>query len=131
MSTDKRSGMKVTNVLYWVDNLAKSREFYKQLGFTVKTDDSHYVELELGQFGITLVPAAEAEPEFHHDSRASEKGKGMYLYISVEDVDAKYKELAKADIDATQPKDSEWGNREFVAKDPDGYKVCFWQKIEK
>ena len=123
--------MKVTNVLYWVDSLDKSRDFYKKLGFTIKTDDSHYVEMELGQFGITLVPIAEAEPEFQHDSHASEKGKGMYLYINVKDVDAKHQELKKLNLDATQPKNWEWGNREFVVKDPDGYKVCFWQAINK
>ena len=69
------------------------------------------------------------EEEFSKDSMAGEKGRGMYVYISVDDVDKKYEELIKIGLKpATKPRDWNWGNREFILKDPDGYKLCFWQK---
>jgi len=43
-------------------------------------------------------------------------------------VDAKYAELVAAGITPrSEPRDWPWGNREFIVKDPDGYKLCFWQ----
>lgn len=27
------------------------------------------------------------------------------------------------------PRDWPWGNREFVLKDPDGYKLVFWHEL--
>jgi uncharacterized glyoxalase superfamily protein PhnB len=124
--------MKVTNALYWVNNLNKSIDFYRNVGLVIKRNTSHYAELELNGFGITLVPIADAEPEFRPDAQASEKGKGMYLYVEVMDVDAKHVELKKTGITtATEPRDWEWGNREFIVKDPDGYKLCFWQKLKR
>ena len=68
------------------------------------------------------------EDEFSKDSMSGKKGKGMYVYIQVDDVDAKYQELLKLGLTpATEPRDWNWGNREFIQKDPDGYKLCFWQ----
>jgi len=67
------------------------------------------------------------EDMFARDSLASEKGRGMYIYIKVDDVDAKYKELSALGVQQiTEPKNWDWGNREFIVKDPDGYKLCFW-----
>ena len=66
------------------------------------------------------------EAEFNKDSLASVKGSGMYVYINVDDVDANYKEAKDLGIDpSSEPRDWEWGIREFVVKYPDGYKLCF------
>jgi catechol 2,3-dioxygenase-like lactoylglutathione lyase family enzyme len=124
--------MKATNVLYWANDLAASRDFYSKVGFEVKSDTPRFVELSLDDFGITLVPMSEAEPEFAGDAAPTGKGKGYYLYLQVSDADAKYAELKAAGIEpATAPRDWAWGNREFIVKDPDGFKMCFWQPVEK
>ena len=122
--------MKITNLLLWVQENRLSEKFYKRLGFEVKNSDNSHSVVSLAGFDITLVNMRD-EAKFAKDSMSADKGKGMYLYINVDSVDDKYKQLVKLGIKpATKPKDWEWGNREFILKDPDGYKLCFWQKIE-
>lgn len=121
--------MKFTNVLFWVQENKLSEKFYKKLGFEVTTSTPGYSEVQLGTFQIVLVNMRD-EDEFAGDSLAGEKGKGMYVYIRVVDVDGEYERQLKAGIQpSTKPRNWEWGNREFVLKDPDGYKLCFWQPI--
>jgi uncharacterized glyoxalase superfamily protein PhnB len=120
--------MKVTNILLWVQENQLSEKFYKKLGFEVTTSTPAYSELKHGNFKIVLVNMRD-EDEFAGDSLAGEKGKGMYIYVWVEDIDATYEELIKKGLQpSTKPRDWAWGNREFILKDPDGYKLCFWHK---
>ena len=51
------------------------------------------------------------------------------LYFSVDDVDEAYKSLrAKGLKPSSEPKDRPWGNREFVIRDPDGYKLVIFKR---
>lgn len=123
--------MKITQLLLWTQENKLSEKFYKKLGFDVVSSDDEVSVISLQGFQITLVNMR-VEDLFMHDSLAGEKGKGMYIYIAVDDVDATYAQLMQKGIQpATKPKDWKWGNREFIVKDPDGYKLCFWQKIAK
>jgi len=120
--------MKVTNLLFWVQENKLSEKFYKKLGFNVLQSDDQHSVVELAGFQITLVNMRD-EAEFAKDSMAAERGRGVYVYISVDDVDAQYVKLLKLGIKpATKPRDWDWGNREFIVKDPDGYKLCFWHR---
>jgi len=122
--------MKVTNLLFWVADNKLSEKFYKKLGFVVTHSDDQYSEAELGGFKIWLLTMRD-EAEFAKDALAAERGRGQYTYIYVDDVDAKYAELNKIGIQpATEPRDWPWGNREFIVKDPDGYKLCFWHTLD-
>lgn len=119
--------MRITNLLFWVHENRLSAKFYNKLGFeVVRNEDDHSV-VRLHNFEITLVNMRD-EDTFANDAMVSERGKGMYVYIRVDDVDAKHKELTTLGFEpSTTPKDWPWGNREFILKDPDGYKLCFWQ----
>ena len=121
--------MKITNLLFWVQENKVSEKFYKKLGFeVVRSDDRHSV-VKLGDFEITLINMRD-EDLFSKDSMASERGRGMYVYIRVDNVDNEYERQLKLGFEpATKPKDWEWGNREFILKDPDGYKLCFWHEV--
>ncbi len=122
--------MKFTNILLWVQENKLSEKFYKKLGFEVLVSTDAYSEIQLGEFRITLVNMRD-EDEFNGDSLSGIKGKGMYIYIKVDDVDAEYNRQEKIGLKpATKPRNWEWGNREFILKDPDGYKLCFWQVFE-
>jgi uncharacterized glyoxalase superfamily protein PhnB len=122
--------MKITSLLLWVQENKLSEKFYKKLSFEVKESDDTHSVVSLSGFEITLVNMRDEEI-FSKDSMSTDKGRGMYLYISVDNVDLKYKELVSSGLKpATEPKDWDWGNREFILKDPDGYKLCFWQKIQ-
>jgi len=122
--------MKITNLLFWVQENQLSAKFYRKIGFELVRDTEDHSVVALDGFEITLVNMRD-EDKFAQDSMAAEKGRGMYVYIHVDDVDKKYQELITSGVQpATEPKDWEWGNREFILKDPDGYKLCFWQPIK-
>jgi uncharacterized glyoxalase superfamily protein PhnB len=122
--------MKVTNILLWVQENRISEKFYKKLGFDViKSDDDHSI-VRLGNFELVLVSMRD-EDEFAHDSMTGVKGSGMYIYIKVDNVIEKHKQLREIGLEpATSPRNWPWGNTEFILKDPDGYKLCFWQKTD-
>lgn len=121
--------MKFTNILLWVQENKISEKFYKKLGFEVLVSTDAYSEIQLGEFSITLVNMRD-EDEFNGDSLSGIKGKGIYIYIKVDDVDVEYNRQEKLGLKpATKPRNWEWGNREFILKDPDGYKLCFWNSI--
>lgn len=120
--------MRFTNVLLWVQENKLSEKFYKKLGFNVTASTDYYSEAELGKFQLVLVNMRD-DDEFAGDSLAGEKGKGAYIYIFVDDVDAEYRRQIDLGLKpSSQPRDWPWGNREFVLKDPDGYKLCFWHE---
>lgn len=121
--------MKITSVLLWVQDNTISEKFYKKLGFEVEGSDDQVSVVALGGLAIQLVTMRD-EPPFEHDALSGDKGRGVYVYIRVSDVDTTHQELrSKGIIPATEPRDWEWGNREFIVKDPDGYKLCLWQPI--
>lgn len=123
--------MKTISLVMWVQDCTLSVKFYKKLGFNVTQSDERNTTVELDGFEIILVTMRDEE-EFNRDSLAADKGRGLYVYVHTDDVNAKYAELQKLGLSpATKPCDWPWGNREFVIKDPDGYKVCFWQKINE
>lgn len=122
-------GMKVTNLLIWSQENTLSEKFYKKLGFKVTVSTPGHSEVSLGDFKITIVNMRD-EDELNGDSLASDKGKGMYIYVRVDDVDQEYeRQCAIGLAPYTVLRDWEWGSREFVTKDPDGYKLCFWQPL--
>lgn len=122
--------MKVTSILFWTQENKVSEKFYKKLGFEVVRSDDQHSLVELGNFQITLVNMRDEE-EFAKDSMAAERGRGVYVYMYVDDVDTQYDKFIKLGIKpATKPRDWLWGNREFIVKDPDGYKLCFWHETK-
>jgi len=122
--------MRITSLLFWVQENKTSEKFYKKLGFNVLQSDEEHTLVTLHGFNIDLVSMRD-EDKFARDSMSADKGKGMYVYINVDDVDATYNKFSEAGITPyTEPKDWPWGNREFIAKDPDGYKLCFWQPVK-
>lgn len=121
--------MRITNLLFWVQENKLSEKFYKKLGFEVIRSDGNHSVVSLRNFSIDLVNMRD-EDIFAKDSMSGDKGRGVYLYIRVDDIDAKYLQLLTLGFATiAEPKDWDWGNREFVLKDPDGYKICFWQPI--
>lgn len=123
--------MRITNLVLWVQENKLSEKFYKKLGFDLKHSDDDHSVVSLGGFALDLVSMRDEEP-FTRDSMSGDKGRGVYIYIRVDDVDAKHRELLALGLTpATTPKDWAWGNREFILKDPDGYKLCLWQPIGK
>lgn len=118
--------MKINNLTLWVQDNEVSSKFYKKLGFKIVHGDDTHTIMSLGS-GIEIVLVSmRDDPEFAGDVFAGDKGKGVYIYIGVDNTDVAYMELAKKGVQtATEPRDWPWGAREFIVKDPDGYKLCF------
>jgi uncharacterized glyoxalase superfamily protein PhnB len=120
----------VSGIVFYVQDLKKTASFYKSLGFTVETEKSEHLSVELNGFWMDFHPQDKQDiPEFQQESNLEHKGSGLFIYISVENVDAIYQTLLDKGISPTsEPKDYSWGNREFIVHDPDGYKLVFFKQ---
>lgn len=122
----------VSGIVAYVKDTKKTSDFYRKLGFTFDKDEPDHISIHLNDFWMDFHPQdKEDKPDFQKEANLDNKGAGMFLYISVEDVDEFYKGvLAKGLRPSSEPRDWPWGNREFVLRDPDGYKLVFFQKIK-
>ena len=112
------------STLFYAANIEKTAEFYKKLGFPV-IKDGYTVKIKIGNY--RLVFTDENTTLIQNESGLKPKGLGIYNYIEVEDVDAYFGWLKKHKIPTrTEPRDWPWGKREFVVRDPDGYKLVFY-----
>ncbi len=121
----------VSGLTCYVNDLARTAEFYKTLGFRLGVyEPDQHLTIYLNWFSINFVAMdSAATTEFEAEATAQTKGSGIYINIKVDNADAFYKDVvAKGLTPSSEPRDWEWGNREFVLRDPDGYKLVFFQK---
>ena len=120
--------MKFKSILLYISNVGVSTDFYQKLGFKVDSQDDKSVVVSLENIQLQLFDKEKVE--FKQYSEIDPSNVGTFFYIEVGNVDEKHKELiSKGLTPATTPKDWPWGNREFVIKDPDGYKFVIYKKI--
>ncbi|MDT7778242.1 MAG: hypothetical protein QOC99_754 [Acidobacteriota bacterium] len=105
-----------------VDSLEESLEFYSTgLGFKI---DQHKPEAEppmatlrAGRLRLSLA---------QRPSAMSRRGRGIYFFLTVEDVDEFYDFLVAGGIEVYDPpEDASWGGRFFAIVDPNGYRLFF------
>ncbi|MBM3257612.1 MAG: hypothetical protein FJZ05_00040 [Candidatus Nealsonbacteria bacterium] len=119
--------MKFNHILLYVSDLNKTASFYEKLGFKSTEKKDNYIVAKLGDFELHCYDQTKV---FFKQDVDRFKGAGVFIYILVDNVDEKYSELVTQGLNPSAlPKDFEWGNREFVIKDPDGYKLVFYNKI--
>src|SRR6185295_6682486 len=113
-----------------VKDIKKTAKFYKALGFKIETNKSDHLSIRLNWFWMDFHPESkEDKPEFQKEANLKNKGAGLFLYISVDDVDAFYKRIRSKGLKpSSTPRDWPWGNREFAIRDPDGYRLVFFKK---
>lgn len=102
--------------------LKESKAFYSDiLGFGVTFENDFYL--------LMHTPDRQAEISFLLPEHPSQQpifqtpfaGKGIYLTIEVEDVDAVYKQLKEKGVEIkTALRDEPWGDRHFAIEDPNG-----------
>ena len=113
--------------LYSVKDLDTTAYFYKSLGFEVVMA-SGALRVKLNDF--TLAFMDEVQVENTNEAGAALKGIGIFTYIETENVDDQFKLITDNGVKASsEPKDRPWGKREFIVKDPDGYKLVFYSSI--
>lgn len=121
----------IAGIVCYVKDTKKTAKFYEDLGFIFTKREPDHISIRLNWFWIDFHPQdKEDKPEFQKEANLDNKGAGQFLYISVDSVDETYKELvAKGLKPSSEPRDWPWGNREFIIRDPDGYKLVFFQKL--
>lgn len=121
----------MTGMVAYVANPSATADFYRKAGFTIDKHDADRVAVSLGDFWMDFHRgSAETKPEFALEANAPVKGAGLYLYFRVTQIDNFYQHLLeKGIVTSSEPRDWPWGNREFVVRDPDGYKLVFYQKL--
>ncbi len=122
-----------SGVVLYVQDLKQSIDFYTKLGFTFKEVGDTAATGYINWFWIDLVQAdSEMKQSHQRDAQAERKGDGIYMCLSVDDVDAAHEALVAEGITpSSDPKDWPYGRREFVVRDPDGYKLVVFKKIKK
>jgi catechol 2,3-dioxygenase-like lactoylglutathione lyase family enzyme len=120
----------VSGFTIYVKDLEKTVEFYTMLGFDFKKQDTFSATGYMNWYSINFIDASkEDKQEFLKEAHAEIRGMGIFINLSVDDVDEAYKELVSKGIKpSSEPRDWPWGNREFVLRDPDGYKLVFFKK---
>jgi len=79
-----------------------------------------HTPIKQAELGFLMPNHPTQQPLFHPPSA----GKGMFLTIEVEDVDAWYKKLQQKGVPiAIQLRDEPWGDRHFAIIDPNGIGV--------
>jgi catechol 2,3-dioxygenase-like lactoylglutathione lyase family enzyme len=119
---------KLDSLLLFVVDPHATAEFYKKLGFEISRESDKMVVATIGDFEIHA--HNEKEVDIRNETELKPRGAGVYIYVSVEDIDAFHASLLdKGLIPSSAPRDWPWGNREFVIKDPDGYKLVLYEPI--
>lgn len=121
----------MTGAVCYVKDTRATVAFYRKLGFTINKDEPDHVSVSLGKFWMDFHPQdKEDKPDFQQEATLEPKGAGLFLYFRVSDIDAYHQELVSKSIQpSSEPKDWPWGNREFVIRDPDGYKLVFYKPL--
>ena len=112
-----------------VNNLEESLAFYtEQLDFECATrdldSDPPMATLRAGDLRITLA---------QHLETMLRRGRGVHLFMGVEDVDAYYETLKDRGVIVAPPADEGWGGRFITLEDPDKYRIFFvsWSEQEE
>ena len=110
-----------------VNSLEESLAFYNdQLGFEVDSNnpatEPPMATLRAGNLRITLAQNLET---------MLRRGRGVHLFLGVEDVDAYYQQLIDKGVELKPPIDEGWGGRFITLQDPDKYRFFFVTWAEK
>jgi predicted enzyme related to lactoylglutathione lyase len=109
-----------------VNNLEESLAFYnQQLGLQIESHrpeaDPPMATLRAGRFKITLA---------QHLETMLRRGRGVHLFVGVDDVDEYYRQLRSRGTEVQPPVDEGWGGRFITVQDPDKYRFFFVTWIE-
>ncbi len=108
----------VSSLLYYVKDLEVTQKFYEDIGFHFDKDKDKVITY-LNWFSI----------EFREQHEPTTNDCGEYVYVKVDSVDEMVERLKSKGITPEgEPKDVGGGVTELVVRDPDGYKLTFFQK---
>jgi catechol 2,3-dioxygenase-like lactoylglutathione lyase family enzyme len=119
----------ISGITCYVEDLARTAEFYEAIGFRPGKQEPDRLTFYVNWFFVTFVAEdREDDPELRREAEAPDKGAGLFMYVKVDDVDDYYEGVVSRGLKPAGEPRVRAGNREFVLRDPDGYKLVFFQK---
>jgi catechol 2,3-dioxygenase-like lactoylglutathione lyase family enzyme len=120
----------VSGFTCYVKNLNKTAKFYETLGFEIRKRETNHITAYSNWYWIDFIAInKEDRANYRKEADAPDKGAGVLIYLSVDDVDAFHKDLLSAGLKpASAPGDTPFGNREFMLRDPDGYRLVIFKR---
>jgi catechol 2,3-dioxygenase-like lactoylglutathione lyase family enzyme len=120
----------ISGLTCYVKDLASTADFYEAIGFRRGKEETNRATFYVNWFFVTFVAQeGEDDDDLRKESVASIKGVGMSVYIKVDDIaDYHAAVVAQGMKPDTEPELRPSGNREFALRDPDGYRLVFFQK---
>ena len=114
----------------YVADLARTAEFYEKLGFRAGKQEADRRTFYVNWFFATFVAQDQIDDaELRSETEQSPKGAGVLVYLKVEDLDEFYKGIVKLGMTpASEPQKRPNRDREFMLRDPDGYRLVFFEK---
>lgn len=115
-----------SNVILYCDRWRETLEFYREtLGLPVTVEKDWFVEFRLTPHSfVSVASAARASID-------SSTGQGITLTMQVSDVHAVHERLAAAGAAPGGVKRHPWGALGFFCRDPEGYRLEFWQPLDE
>ena len=120
----------ISGLTCYVKDLAKTAEFYETIGFRRGKEAPDRVTFYVNWFFVTFIAQEqEGDAELRKHAEAPIKGPGLLVHIKVDDIEDFHKAaLSKGMKPASAIREPSRGQREFVLRDPDGYKLVFFEK---
>jgi uncharacterized glyoxalase superfamily protein PhnB len=117
------------STLFYASDIKATADFYRKLGFEVQ-ESAENARVKMDDFTLAFID--EKTTPIQNESGKTPKGLGIYAYVEVDDADQHFELVKKNGVTPrTEPKTWPWGKREFVVKDPDGYKLVFYSLVNK
>jgi catechol 2,3-dioxygenase-like lactoylglutathione lyase family enzyme len=120
----------ISGVTCYVKDLARTGDFYETVGFRRGKEEPGRATFYVNWFFVTFIAQDQEDDEgLRMEAEAPTKGAGMSIYIKVDNI-ADYHQAAVGQgmKPESEPERKPSGNREFALRDPDGYRLVFFQK---
>jgi catechol 2,3-dioxygenase-like lactoylglutathione lyase family enzyme len=120
----------ISGITCYVEDLARTAAFYETLGFRRGKEEPDRVTFYVNWFFVTFIAQdLEEDAELKQEAELPAEGAGHFLNVKVDDVEDFHKAVLSEGLNPDgEPRVRPSGNREFVLRDPDGYRLAFFQK---
>jgi catechol 2,3-dioxygenase-like lactoylglutathione lyase family enzyme len=120
----------ISGISCYVSDLSRTAEFYEAIGFRRGKEEPGRVTFYVNWFFVTFLAGdLEEDAELKKEADLENRGAGLFTHIKVDDLDEYYSEVVSSGLKPEgEPRARQGGGREFVLRDPDGYKLVFFEK---
>lgn len=120
----------ISGVTCLVKDIATTAAFYDRLGFRIGKQDDNSLTCYVNWFWVEFVAEGQvSDLGQQQEAQLSNRGAGQYLHIKVENADEFYAGVLEKGMKPDgEPQGKRSTGRSFVLRDPDGYKLVFFEK---